>query len=121
MTLHGRLPPYVRRMTRYEWLDWIGILFCGLVTLHSMAHRSDWISVVVAWAYPVIVLVMIIVRRRTHKSVIASLREAEYLICWQCGYDLRGTDEPRCPECGTEFSRDELIAKWKNWALERSL
>lgn len=24
--------------------------------------------------------------------------------CIQCGYDLRGLSEPRCPECGTPFS-----------------
>ncbi len=25
--------------------------------------------------------------------------------CAKCGYDLRGTIEPRCPECGTPFER----------------
>ncbi|MCH8852005.1 MAG: hypothetical protein IID41_05065 [Planctomycetes bacterium] len=24
--------------------------------------------------------------------------------CRQCGYHLRGLTEPRCPECGTEFT-----------------
>lgn len=24
-------------------------------------------------------------------------------ICLKCGYDLRGLDQPRCPECGTPF------------------
>ncbi len=26
--------------------------------------------------------------------------------CTQCGYDLRGLPEPRCPECGTPLNRD---------------
>jgi len=24
-------------------------------------------------------------------------------ICWNCGYNIRGLNEPRCPECGTRF------------------
>lgn len=26
-------------------------------------------------------------------------------ICIECGYDLRGQTEPRCPECGRHFER----------------
>jgi len=25
--------------------------------------------------------------------------------CLECGYDLRGQTEPRCPECGTPFGQ----------------
>ncbi len=28
--------------------------------------------------------------------------------CRQCGYDLRGQQTPRCPECGTPFDEDVL-------------
>jgi len=27
--------------------------------------------------------------------------------CIKCGYDLRGLPEPRCPECGTPFDRNQ--------------
>lgn len=26
-------------------------------------------------------------------------------VCIKCGYDLTGLNEPRCPECGTRFSK----------------
>lgn len=30
--------------------------------------------------------------------------------CRKCGYDLRGLHEARCPECGTLYTLDELVA-----------
>ena len=30
--------------------------------------------------------------------------ERHGLYCKSCGYNLKGLTEPRCPECGTEFS-----------------
>lgn len=30
--------------------------------------------------------------------------------CRKCGYDLRGLHEARCPECGTQYTLDELVA-----------
>ena len=29
--------------------------------------------------------------------------------CLNCGYDLRGQVEPRCPECGSEFDPDSIL------------
>ena len=30
-------------------------------------------------------------------------------ICWKCGYDLRGIDSRKCPECGWPFKLEELL------------
>jgi len=43
--------------------------------------------------------------------------EAGY--CWQCGYDLRGLDEPRCPECGFRFELDAVRDLNQGWCLDR--
>jgi hypothetical protein len=32
--------------------------------------------------------------------------------CHNCGYDLRGLPEPRCPECGQPFGRREQASDW---------
>jgi hypothetical protein len=29
--------------------------------------------------------------------------------CGECGYDLHGLREPRCPECGTPFDPKEVV------------
>lgn len=33
------------------------------------------------------------------------------LICPECGYNLQGLPEARCPECGCQFDPDELTAR----------
>jgi predicted RNA-binding Zn-ribbon protein involved in translation (DUF1610 family) len=32
--------------------------------------------------------------------------------CQNCGYDLQGLPEPRCPECGQSFTRVEAGPPW---------
>jgi len=40
----------------------------------------------------------------------ALFTEAEYpVFCMQCGYELRGLHATRCPECGREFDRGQLL------------
>ena len=36
--------------------------------------------------------------------------------CLQCGYNLSGLTQCRCPECGSEFPLDEL---WRTYILSR--
>lgn len=46
--------------------------------------------------------------------VIARYRYLRHLVpghCTECGYDLRGLPEPRCPECGTPFDPDDVDAE----------
>jgi hypothetical protein len=42
----------------------------------------------------------------------AAFAEAEYpVFCMHCGYELRGLPEARCPECGREFDRGQLLVE----------
>lgn len=42
------------------------------------------------------------------RRVTASSRSA--ITCPTCGYNLTGLTESRCPECGSKFTLDELLA-----------
>ena len=35
----------------------------------------------------------------------------EALVCPACGYNLTGLKEARCPECGAQYTIDELVAR----------
>jgi hypothetical protein len=39
----------------------------------------------------------------------ARLKGSDALVCPTCGYNLTGLSEPRCPECGSRFTLDELL------------
>ncbi|HWL94257.1 MAG TPA: hypothetical protein VNT79_12060 [Phycisphaerae bacterium] len=41
-----------------------------------------------------------VVRRRVQQRLRIELVKSGKRICLTCGYDLRGSDSPRCPECG---------------------
>jgi len=56
------------------------------------APIAFFIAAVVAWK-----------SRSTHRSV-----EQSRIACSQCGYDMRGLSEPRCPECGRMYTLDEF-------------
>lgn len=41
------------------------------------------------------------------------LIEADSQLCTHCGYDLRGTPEGPCPECGRFFSVEGNVWEWR--------
>ncbi|NLX15275.1 MAG: hypothetical protein GXY44_16730 [Phycisphaerales bacterium] len=47
-------------------------------------------------------------RKRRRRFLREKLVEKGVPICIECGYDLRGQIEPRCPECGTGYDPDLL-------------
>ena len=40
------------------------------------------------------------------------------IACPTCGYNLTGLSESRCPECGSKFTLDELLAAQPNHKVE---
>jgi hypothetical protein len=61
----------------------------------SIMSFTLFVGIVTTW--------LISTRRRMRLHLRKELIKRGHRICIQCGYDLRGLPEPRCPECGTPF------------------
>ena len=44
----------------------------------------------------------------------------DVLFCPKCGYNMTGLYEARCPECGSRFTLDQLLANQRQQAMEVS-
>ena len=71
----GRFPHWLRPLMKVD------IALCIL-----------WIALAVAYPY--------IARTRMRACILRAMAELGVPVCPQCGYDLRGSTESRCPECG---------------------
>jgi hypothetical protein len=65
--------------------------YCGEGTFYSLAIGLT----AILWAFGPGVVILFLIRRHQ--------RLAETGCCLQCGYNLRGLQNNRCPECGTAF------------------
>jgi len=44
----------------------------------------------------------------------------DVLFCLKCGYNMTGLYESRCPECGTQYTLDQLLAGQRSETIEDS-
>ena len=65
-----------------------------------------WAFVVLLAAYPAVALV---------RGPLAHLARRRRGVCSRCGYDLTGTLEPKCPECGQDFDQDRQQRNRQRW------
>jgi hypothetical protein len=58
------------------------------------------------------VLLTVLIWRETAGERIARLKTAgsQIVSCPLCGYNMTGLIESRCPECGSRYTVDELLA-----------
>ncbi len=54
--------------------------------------------------FPIVFIVFLVVLSFCERIVVIDARAFN---CRECGYDLQGLTEPRCPECGTQFDPTE--------------
>ena len=90
-----------RMMALLPWVGLLGVFF-GLLKWHTMGMHVY---------LPVMVGTLLLCFYFFEKVV---LIERRAFTCKQCGYDLHGLTESRCPECGTKFDPAE-----KQRVLER--
>ena len=95
----------------------VGAAIAGFAVgfLMAAAVREDdvelplFMSTVVA--PPLWVFATIFIWRETAAERAARLdQSADGIVCPTCGYNLTGLTATRCPECGTQFTLDQLLA-----------
>jgi hypothetical protein len=87
----------------FSWLlGWAQLLF-WMPRLPSLAEwalrylfNMALMAVILSWLF-------MLFRRRIQCALRQQLVDRGVPICFQCGYDLRGQVDPRCPECGSGF------------------
>lgn len=95
----------------------IAAMVCGLAMGMAIAKVLPYergigacggaLTAVVLW-----IILTILAWRETpaERAARMSRADADALVCPTCGYNLTGLREPRCPECGTQFTLNELYA-----------
>ena len=65
-----------------------------------------FIGSVILWTLPSVV----------NAQLVSDAKASDYLLCWHCGYNLRGLASPNCcPECGERYNHEELMDLWQRW------
>lgn len=99
------------------WFGWVAVGVVSLVGatgLHALLVPR-FSAILPRWMIQSIGLILVlasaqvwslvgwdgIIRRMLRKELIS----CGIRVCLNCGYDLRGQTEPRCPECGHAFER----------------
>jgi len=80
----------------------------------SMEKRADEVAIIVSgmvWALTWLALTALIWRETAseRRERLARLG-VDAIACPTCGYNLTGLREARCPECGSQFTLDQLYA-----------
>ncbi|MFH0983146.1 MAG: hypothetical protein V2A79_16625 [Planctomycetota bacterium] len=105
--------PWRRALTALAVLWSIGL---GTIVGLSMALwiRQDEVGVILGgttWAVSWVASTAII-WRETPVERVARLRSLSGIVinCLRCGYNMTGLQQARCPECGTQYTLDQLFA-----------
>lgn len=87
-------------------------LLCGLLTFGFGAPLFGAIGFGGGVAPIIWVLATVLIWRETPQERIERLSRlgAESISCPVCGYNMTGLRESRCPECGSQFTLDQLVA-----------
>jgi len=96
----------------------VAICTVGLVVgLMVKEHARKWLPVPspffdgpFAWIMFLCIGVcyVLVIRKGARRALRQQLNDAGMPTCMDCGYDLRGQIDPRCPECGREFTLLEV-------------
>ena len=111
------LEVYINYYTPKEWSDrrfksrfWRSVIYAFTVGISLCL--LDVVALLIGALAGAVMYLMCGVTAILAEPVLDRLREFwVHGTCRQCGYDLQGLPEPRCPECGTSFASE--------WRLNR--
>lgn len=100
---------------------WLIVLLVGMqMGLFMLTRRSPWVGSISLILFAAVFLLVPyltsfavfywLFRGRLRRSLRQQLAERGHMICAQCMYDLRGQDDPRCPECGRAMEAAQVKA-----------
>jgi len=105
----------------------LAVLGCSFLALAIAAasrppDRGVTITLAGACAVTVWVALTVLIWRETPAERAERIRQAapDVLSCPKCGYNMTGLHEARCPECGSRFTLDQLVAAQKQDQLGTS-
>jgi len=89
------------------------IAAAGLVYLAMMPINYDVAAFMASIAAPIawVAGTILVWRDRPIERTARMEDSAGVLVCPTCGYNLTGLSESRCPECGSKFTLNELLAR----------
>lgn len=114
---------FVNRRLSQSWRWLVFLLVPCLLALALEAYSGDWIRerlgaatgkrmgalladfIPVGFTLLILLLAYRFFRSSNHLELRQYLNLKGIRVCLRCGYDLRATTEPRCPECGAPPAR----------------
>ncbi len=105
----------LRRRRRGELIVLLALVVAVPLVIGFRGYLPPWMmrsGVLLAGFAGMALVAMALYRRMTFGTMLV---RAAYLICPDCGYDLRGNPSGRCSECGRPFTPEELKAQWRAW------
>ena len=83
-----------------------------IAVLLNQAHRTfgDFIGSAAAPLFWIVGTIFIWRETAAERAARVDSSGRNSIVCPTCGYNLTGLKESRCPECGTQFTLDQLLA-----------
>lgn len=121
---------YGRRWRGLASINAAILAFIGMATLIGLVVAPERI---ISCFFPLVLMIVGAInvftmsryKRWWMSSFYRHLKEQEFRVCLDCGYDLHGLPDAHvCPECSRPYEIAELADSWRDWiidALDRRL
>lgn len=117
---------WTRRRRIWTVLSIIGSIICSMVVCFVIAIQkryfdlSLFIFLIGSISISLWLLATLLIWRETSTERAERIRQSagKSLFCPQCHYNMRGLYEARCPECGSKYTLDQLLASQEQNRIE---